>query len=1455
MSLSDYLRSLTSSKPEPTGSLSSYLRSLSGFDDDEDDEEEKERPEFTMLERLSSLSPLGLIETAITGDADITKSLTATATDSIGGMAYGLAEIANKTSPLAKSAMFGPIGKALVEQVEAGEVPALTDRGDRQYSAEELGERTSVREQMELDRAAKIDFAKQKAEDIGLPGGASTITAADWATRIAAPMVTGFGIGGAARGLAGAGKSLLSNTLAGSVASRTALGSLGGAIQAVGDNPDEAIIAAPFGAALGAGGNLVGEGLSKFLRSKTFQGIWDDIKGKPLNAESDQRIQDLAQAVAAKKTFDETIAPEIDDEIRGIKADKSSFYKSHRETMRTFNQELEHLKEKKKIVNAIYERDLDDLQTRTAFGESDHRDYKANLGVLKERRARDLEQIDFQRKKVIEEKKANQSGAIAAMNEMRQEILENKTKKAEMADSLRKAIHGEHGGIELPDDLAPDPRLTPKTHWDDLTDKVNAVIEDQKVQHLQDVESSRTAMLAGKGDRLHLNAAKKAVYKALSYFKGGEQRGRIGGPLSKNSADFLTAKHSFKDKDAQNLIASIPQRIREQRGGEANILAELDRLGNDRRVLTQNYATRNKMSVEQVNTMIHKAVKYNRLEMIDDDALRASVEAGQTYRRNLSKEMEPFLNRNQITAFEYLADSYQSQSYRSHYYDDPEEYMRLLAQEDPAKLEAAINRIVMAKLDTPDGAKLSRQVLREQAIAELKGMMATGRTVESKVLGSRIMPSVRGDELHSTVKKHEAKFNEYMPGALADAQKRQLTSGARVTQDQLFDSFLNEHLNPRAANRVREVYRKNLQEQLDYQRGLHAKQPGSDARFYDPDTGSNMELFLTHTDQQKLLYEGMPEGPMYRIMNLNSPSPQGGGGTVVINRALDHADATGIPIAARAVAYGKQPGHPDQKNLEAIYEKFGFKKIPSPTTDSLYIYRPNSRITSKQKERLFREAIREEDFPSAVREALGEVKDHDWVSRVSNLNLAHDVSTMKMFADLKEQGMQNGLIANAAGKKADTWVPINGENSLGLFDGEVETLYAAPEMAQILKAVSDRTDQLSKLMQFTHGIRYGKVLSGYQTVRNFLGAGWSYMANGHMMRDIMHPIQGFQDLNTTQKIVMHQLLAGGGELPEAIRNSAAFKSLSKTMGWDELMYKDLSNSRKSVSPDDIKRHNEVIQTSMDMMKRNVLEGGAGQEMMALAQRALSQTGSVDTNKVFSELMDLAGRFYQSPDVLFKTKAYLRTVRDLTSAEGLKVPTEAIKDEAARLINASYQTYSLTPELAKVLTRNPLTAGFTSFPIEAMRNQVNMIGETGYMINKSRQAFEQGNIESAAKYLGLATNKALGIVTGAVGVKMLVDQANERWGLDDKALAAIREFTAYPGQKGGDQLIIEVDKDKGEVTYLDIGNINPHAMNDKIIRAMSSSNPRETQERLEELLEESLNMVTPIGPVGDRKSVV
>jgi len=403
--------------------------------------------------------------------------------------------------------------------------------------------------------------------------------------------------------------------------------------------------------------------------------------------------------------------------------------------------------------------------------------------------------------------------------------------------------------------------------------------------------------------------------------------------------------------------------------------------------------------------------------------------------------------------------------------------------------------------------------------------------------------------------------------------------------------------------------------------------------------------------------------------------------------------------------------------------------------------------------------LKKKDIPQQIKNLIGDIKDPraNLINTINNLTKW--VASDKYFNSIKKAGVNKYFFPKPEGR---FHAKIEG-NRFSPLDG----WYTSPEIANIIKGV-DVTAMPSawnfyKPFLFLKGVSQTMktVFNHVTQIRNVVGGAWMTAYNG------INPFSktGFNALRT----VIHDI---------AKLSDEAF----------------------------ILKYEEYLQAGI------VRTSVKGRELQAIFKdiegfKSFDNIVGYLQDKILKVPLKIAEKFqdvYMGVDDIFKIIVYENELRTLTKAFP-KTNISKLKQMASEITVNTMPTYDKVPTSIKVVRRLPI-GNFISFPAEIIRISFNSLKQGLYEIRTP-------NLKSRG-----AKRIAGNIAFGTLGVKVLVDQAQEYWGVTKEERDALRDYVAE-WSKNSSLLITNFDPDKGKIEYIDLSYTFPYDIIQRPIQAI------------------------------------
>ncbi len=504
-----------------------------------------------------------------------------------------------------------------------------------------------------------------------------------------------------------------------------------------------------------------------------------------------------------------------------------------------------------------------------------------------------------------------------------------------------------------------------------------------------------------------------------------------------------------------------------------------------------------------------------------------------------------------------------------------------------------------------------------------------------------------------------------------------------------------------------------------------------------------------------------------------------------------------------------------------VLDKAGIELPPGEKVDYQVV---RNLIDEETSERLFREAIREEDMPEYLRKFLGGRSGFIESAQESLGKIAHNVSVISMYKQMTDAGLEAGVLSPVPGPG---WVQVSSPSKLG-FGAGFGDIYAPPQLAKVMNDSIDAADKIGLVNRLYNTMKLGKILTVPSMMRNVVSGVWDSVANG----EFLNP-KWWESMGTSRAAAVKGILNGNDQMTKAaLANPAMRDAIYKTFRVEKYL------NDPSFAP-----------VFIDLVKKNFFQGGSEREVQVLADIvARQEAGQGDfSGQILQEMAGVFARIYQSPDEFFKINAYFTRLSELKWAEGSSPTLDKLDEIAAEMVKDTYQHYDYTPPIARSLSKLPLGPTFITFPIEKLRNTKNLVTETvWYLERAANAAVKEGDLGKSLRYTTLGTKKMAGMAAGLYMAYEAAKETNEfLFGMDDEKQAALSEIVQFRGSKGSPIIYLDYDPQKHTAEFIDFSGANPFPHVAASIRILDDTG-KDWDQKLEEIKDELSQIYTPTG---------
>jgi len=317
-----------------------------------------------------------------------------------------------------------------------------------------------------------------------------------------------------------------------------------------------------------------------------------------------------------------------------------------------------------------------------------------------------------------------------------------------------------------------------------------------------------------------------------------------------------------------------------------------------------------------------------------------------------------------------------------------------------------------------------------------------------------------------------------------------------------------------------------------------------------------------------------------------------------------------------------------------------------------------------------------------LREILGEVKDIKYSAMSFAHGVAHDVGAFVLRADLMQAFREAGMLHDkpisgyAVPISSSTLKQIGDTGAYKAVDGE-RVLYTSPRVVSVLDAVSKAGDEWDRT--FTRIV--GRVKSGF----------------------VLTPRNAIQQ-------------AVGG--PIMVVNSAGYRGVLKLLPWNLGKYIQASKELSFPGSAGVEKQNwitkvlglrnkeEVRAMADELAKYGLTRGNEYAYEMEMSSRPSLVNPELRREGfwgAYDKTVHKLGQAWKIADVAARAIAWVSRVERVMANDGVSVPTERIKQEAAAYAKNTTQDPDTTPTIVRDLGRSLPTAGFQSWGYQMLRN--------------------------------------------------------------------------------------------------------------------------------------------------------
>lgn len=434
--------------------------------------------------------------------------------------------------------------------------------------------------------------------------------------------------------------------------------------------------------------------------------------------------------------------------------------------------------------------------------------------------------------------------------------------------------------------------------------------------------------------------------------------------------------------------------------------------------------------------------------------------------------------------------------------------------------------------------------------------------------------------------------------------------------------------------------------------------------------------------------------------------------------------------------------------------------------------------------------------------------------------LSRLVLNTRLQKELRRKGLEGGWLWETGDlgtetnpRPADITQTIQGGKNYEYLAG----LKTSPEVMRGLKDAMDRVQNpawLNSVVRVAQAAKWTKTIGSPAPtgIRNYVSAWMGLAANADWSgAGLKNALAGANEylrninVGNQHEALKHKKLLGvsldtpyAGEMKELSRQAGIDSALAAEP--NELKTRlDVARQKVGRAKKDLERFyqfgDDFIKIIAFESQKKQLGGVFGEELRARYEREKGQTEWEGESYGRVELREKDGKWsFRDPfgvDIQIGNKSY--GSKEEAQADASNVLTNwDVENRAAERVRNTYMTYSMVGKLPKWFARFPLTGTFVSFPIEVLRTVSNMVKYTAEDLRNE-------------KTRGMGMRRLAGMSTVGAGVYGLEALIRSALGVDDDELKAARQ--AVPEWNKLSNLIPIGRDEKGNLELFDFGYVD------------------------------------------------
>lgn len=426
------------------------------------------------------------------------------------------------------------------------------------------------------------------------------------------------------------------------------------------------------------------------------------------------------------------------------------------------------------------------------------------------------------------------------------------------------------------------------------------------------------------------------------------------------------------------------------------------------------------------------------------------------------------------------------------------------------------------------------------------------------------------------------------------------------------------------------------------------------------------------------------------------------------------------------------------------------------------------------------------DIPIEIRMLMGEYTDVAQNFAKSIIKLSSQTNTSQMLRDIRNVGLQTGILKTEDQRTKEFNTEIKSEGSKAF--EEIGGLYTTPEIAEEFNRMVEQKPESPLLNIYFNIVGANKYM---KTILSPATHAVNFVSN-----------MGFAAVN------------GYGDVRELKNAYQSFRNITRGKNFNREMYNKyvrLGIIDKSVGLQEVK----------ELFSNNDFESAI--------LRNIDSKGNNLATRMFKKFKGTVEQTYQAEDDFWKIYSFEHELDRYSQAEYGKKPSELTESELSKVekiaadnVKKIMPSYDQIPDIIKKFRSVPIVGSFVSFQYESYRTAINTIKLAQQELRSKNPDLRKAGAKrlaggityiSGRNALLASYGKMAGLgVAGIIGSAISDDDEKDRKSLAKRYL--------MEWQKESDILPLNIKDGKFEI--IDISGSDPHGAINKTINAMSES---------------------------------